>query len=203
MKKLSEFDLLMQVIKTMVLLPDGIRTAEIVSFFKNDLGFKFSEATFRKYIQSGLVSRCVRIGEKAEEITDDGKKKHRGSKGIYPSIVLLEILIAKLIIATNMTIDMLKKSPSFLVSRQVQDMIASAEEALRILSPNDPREKFFQNIIRTGGFPLIDLLFSYVEFTESEKAFIRKQKLSPTTKKNYPTAKKRRPSKALLSKRGR
>lgn len=54
--------------------PHGITSFEIVKIFQ-EKGFKFSEATLRKYIQMGLVERCKRIGTKG---------KHRGSHGVYP-----------------------------------------------------------------------------------------------------------------------
>jgi uncharacterized coiled-coil protein SlyX len=54
--------------------PDGVTSGEIIGFFE-PLGIRLSEATFRKYVQLGLLPRCKRVGQKG---------KHKGSQGIYP-----------------------------------------------------------------------------------------------------------------------
>ncbi len=54
--------------------PDGVTSGEIIGFFE-PLGIRLSEATFRKYVQLGLLPRCRRVGQKG---------KHKGSQGIYP-----------------------------------------------------------------------------------------------------------------------
>jgi hypothetical protein len=55
--------------------PEGMTAAQIVDLFAAR-GLRFSEATFRKYVQLGLVPRSRRIGRKG---------KHRGSLGVYPA----------------------------------------------------------------------------------------------------------------------
>ena len=55
--------------------PDGMTSAQIVDLFASR-GLRFSEATFRKYVQLGLVPRSRRVGRKG---------KHRGSLGVYPA----------------------------------------------------------------------------------------------------------------------
>src|SRR6185503_15377829 len=55
--------------------PDGITAVQIVDAFTSR-GIKFSEASFRKYVQQGLLPRSRRVGRKG---------KHRGSLGVYPS----------------------------------------------------------------------------------------------------------------------
>ena len=54
--------------------PDGLSTQQIVELFAVE-GERLSEATFRKYVQLGLLPRSVRVGRKG---------KHRGSQGRYP-----------------------------------------------------------------------------------------------------------------------
>ncbi len=54
--------------------PNGMTTKQIVDFIKKT-GYKFSEATFRKYVQYGFLIRSTRLGTKG---------KHRGSSGRYP-----------------------------------------------------------------------------------------------------------------------
>ena len=95
--------------------PEGISSDEIVRIFK-ERGFRFSEATFRKYVQMGLVERCRRVGRKG---------KHRGSRGLYPVATLERINSIKSMISGEMTLDQLKSS-YFQIRRR-------AEEADRIL----------------------------------------------------------------------
>lgn len=54
---------------------EGLTAAQIVDCFAGR-GMRFSEATFRKYVQLGLVPRSRRVGRKG---------KHRGSLGVYPA----------------------------------------------------------------------------------------------------------------------
>src|SRR6202171_1585648 len=55
--------------------PQGISAGQIVEFFI-PRGVKLAQATFRKYVQLGLLPRSRRVGEKG---------KHRGSHGLYPA----------------------------------------------------------------------------------------------------------------------
>jgi len=52
--------------------PHGITAVQIVDAFTSR-GIKFSEASFRKYVQQGLLPRSRRVGRKG---------KHRGSLGV-------------------------------------------------------------------------------------------------------------------------
>ena len=54
--------------------PDGITAAQIVDAFTSR-GIRFSEASFRKYVQQGLLPRSRRVGRKG---------KNKGSLGVYP-----------------------------------------------------------------------------------------------------------------------
>ncbi len=53
---------------------EGIRSAAIVEIFQAK-GYRFSEATLRKYVQLGLLPKSKRVGVRG---------RHRGSSGIYP-----------------------------------------------------------------------------------------------------------------------
>ena len=57
--------------------PEGMTAAQVVELFKSR-GIKLSEATFRKYVQLGLLPRSRRVGRKG---------KHRGSMGLYPATI--------------------------------------------------------------------------------------------------------------------
>lgn len=75
--------------------PEGFTSQQIVSFFKQH-GVRMSEATFRKYVQMGLLPRCRRVGRKG---------KHRGSRGIYPHKVLQRIVAIRGLMAEGYTMD--------------------------------------------------------------------------------------------------
>ncbi|RJO73965.1 MAG: MerR family transcriptional regulator [Myxococcales bacterium] len=94
---------------------DGLSSQEIVKIFQGR-GVKFSEATFRKYVQMGLVERCRRVGQKG---------KHRGSRGLYPVSTLERINQIKKLISGDLTLEQLKGS--YFAMRQ------KVEEADRIL----------------------------------------------------------------------
>lgn len=59
-------------------------------------GVKLSEATFRKYVQLGLLPTSRRVGKKG---------KHRGSKGIYPVSIIRRINLVKYMMMENMTLE--------------------------------------------------------------------------------------------------
>ena len=75
--------------------PDGISAVQIVDVFTSR-GIKFSEASFRKYVQQGLLPRSRRIGRKG---------KHRGSMGVYPSKTVRRINDVKALMADGYTIE--------------------------------------------------------------------------------------------------
>jgi DNA-binding transcriptional MerR regulator len=57
---------------------------------------KFSEASFRKYVQQGLLPRSRRVGRKG---------KHRGSLGLYPAKTVRRINRVKQLMADGHTIE--------------------------------------------------------------------------------------------------
>ena len=61
----------------------GLTAVQIVDAFTSR-NIKFSEASFRKYVQLGLLPRSKRVGRKG---------KHKGSMGMYPAktIRLIEV----------------------------------------------------------------------------------------------------------------
>ena len=60
---------------------DGMSVQQIVETF-TARGARLTEATFRKYVQLGLLPRSVRVGRKG---------KHRGSQGLYPATAVRQI----------------------------------------------------------------------------------------------------------------
>jgi DNA-binding transcriptional MerR regulator len=74
---------------------DGITAAQIVDLFVSR-GIRFSEATFRKYVQQGLLPRSRRVGRKG---------KHRGSLGVYPAKTVRRINAIKRLMREDYTIE--------------------------------------------------------------------------------------------------
>jgi hypothetical protein len=74
---------------------DGITAAQVVDIFVSR-GLRFSEATFRKYVQQGLLPRSRRVGRKG---------KHRGSLGVYPAKTVRRINDIKRLMSENYTIE--------------------------------------------------------------------------------------------------
>jgi hypothetical protein len=75
--------------------PDGITAVQIVEVFTGR-GIKFSEASFRKYVQQNLLPRSKRVGRKG---------KHRGSLGVYPAKTVRRINTVKQLMADGHTIE--------------------------------------------------------------------------------------------------
>lgn len=88
---LSEEDLL----QIEQMYADGITAMQIVDVFTSR-GIRFSEASFRKYVQQGLLPRSRRIGRKG---------KHRGSMGIYPPKAVRRINEIKRLMVEGHTIE--------------------------------------------------------------------------------------------------
>lgn len=78
----------------------GLSARAIVEIFK-PRGVKLSEATFRKYVQVGLLPRSRRIGRKG---------KHRGSQGLYPVGAVRRINVIKKMMAEGLTIEDIRRS---------------------------------------------------------------------------------------------
>jgi DNA-binding transcriptional MerR regulator len=80
--------------------PDGMTAAQVVELFKAR-GIKLSEATFRKYVQLGLLPRSRRVGRKG---------KHRGSMGLYPATVVRRVNDIRQLMAGGYTIEDIQRS---------------------------------------------------------------------------------------------
>jgi DNA-binding transcriptional MerR regulator len=83
--------------------PDGLSCAQILEVFESR-GIRLSEATFRKYVQVGLLPRSRRVGQKG---------KHKGSKGIYPVGTLRQISEIKRMMALDFTIEEIQQQFAF------------------------------------------------------------------------------------------
>ncbi len=78
----------------------GVPARTVVAIFER-LGVRLSEATFRKYVQVGLLPRSRRVGRKG---------KHRGSQGIYPVGVVRRINVIKKMMAEGLTLEEIRRS---------------------------------------------------------------------------------------------
>lgn len=98
--------------------PEGLSSAQIIQIFQSR-GLRLSEATFRKYVQLGLLPRSVRVGSKG---------KHRGSRGIYPCATVRRINSIKELMSRSFTIEEIQRS--FSAFKQEIDAVEAALEAL-------------------------------------------------------------------------
>jgi hypothetical protein len=105
--------------------PDGMSSAQVVEVFRAR-GVKLSEATFRKYVQLGLLPRSRRVGRKG---------KHQGSMGLYPSVVVRRVNAIKRMMAESYTIEEIQRS--FL---RFKDEIEAVERGLKELFVGFERE---------------------------------------------------------------
>ena len=80
--------------------PHGVPARFIVELFK-PRGVALSEATFRKYVQLGLLGRSRRIGRKG---------KHQGSLGVYPATTVRRVNAIKQMMAAHYTIEDIQRS---------------------------------------------------------------------------------------------
>ncbi|MDX2013429.1 MAG: MerR family transcriptional regulator [Myxococcaceae bacterium] len=83
--------------------PHGVPARFIVDVFK-PLGVPLSEATFRKYVQVGLLPRSRRVGRKG---------KHRGSQGLYPVESVRRLNAIKKMMAEGLTLEDIRRSYVF------------------------------------------------------------------------------------------
>ena len=79
---------------------NGLSARAILGIFQ-PRGVRLSEATFRKYVQAGLLPRSVRVGRKG---------KHRGSQGVYPVEAVRRINAIKKMMAEGHTLEDIRGS---------------------------------------------------------------------------------------------
>ncbi len=78
--------------------PEGLTAVQIVDAFTSR-GVKLSEASFRKYVQQGLLPRSRRVGRKG---------KHKGSLGVYPAKTVRRINTVKQLMLDGYTIEQIQ-----------------------------------------------------------------------------------------------
>jgi DNA-binding transcriptional MerR regulator len=106
--------------------PRGMTVQEIVSAHV-ERGLRLTEATFRKYVQLGLLPQSVRVGRKG---------KHRGSQGLYPVSAVRQIDHIRRLMARGFTIEEIQKDFLFVrgdiesLRRQLERIYESFDEAI-------------------------------------------------------------------------
>ncbi len=106
---------------------EGLSTQQVVEFFARH-GERLSEATFRKYVQLGLLPRSVRVGRKG---------KHRGSQGLYPVAVVRQIEAVRGLMAQGYTIQDIQRELLCLrtdidtLAKQLTQLLSALELSVR------------------------------------------------------------------------
>ena len=96
----------------------GVTSREVVKLFEAR-GARLSAATFRKYVQAGLLPRSRRVGRKG---------KHTGSTGLYPVAVVRRIDLIKRMMAEGLTLEDIRAS--FVAVRHRLDDVQGGWDAL-------------------------------------------------------------------------
>ena len=105
--------------------PEGLSVQQIVDLFTSQ-GERLTEATFRKYVQLGLLPRSHRVGMKG---------KHRGSQGFYPTTVVRQIDQLRRLMSSGFTIDEIQREFLFVrgdigaLERQLERVLSGLEKA--------------------------------------------------------------------------
>ena len=106
--------------------PQGLSAGQIVEFFA-PRGVKLAQATFRKYVQLGLLPRSRRVGEKG---------KHRGSHGLYPAGAVRRIQLIKSLMDEGLTLEEIRRSFVYFrgqldgIERSIEELVAALEKSL-------------------------------------------------------------------------
>lgn len=106
---------------------EGMSVQQIVDAF-TARGTRLTEATFRKYVQLGLLPRSVRVGRKG---------KHRGSQGLYPATAVRQIDHIRRLMSQGFTMEEIQKEFLFVrgdidaLRRQLKRVYQAIEEAVQ------------------------------------------------------------------------
>ncbi len=106
--------------------PEGLPAGAIVELLRQR-GVELAEATFRKYVQLGLLPRSKRVGRKG---------KHRGSHGLYPAGVVGRIAEIRQLMDSGLTLEEIQRSAVAYtleiesLQRSTEVIVARLEEAL-------------------------------------------------------------------------
>jgi DNA-binding transcriptional MerR regulator len=105
--------------------PMGMSVQQIVAAVEG-LGEKLTEATFRKYVQLGLLPRSVRVGRKG---------KHQGSQGLYPAGTVRQVQQIRRLMTQGFTIEEIQSRSLFVggdidaLSKELDRLMQQLERA--------------------------------------------------------------------------
>jgi DNA-binding transcriptional MerR regulator len=116
--------------------PHGVPVGFIVDVFR-PLGVSLSEATFRKYVQAGLLPRSRRVGRKG---------KHRGSQGLYPVESVRRLNAIKKMMSEGLTLEDIRRSYVFV--RNHMDVVDREFEAVFLGLAHELSERPFDGQTR-------------------------------------------------------
>jgi DNA-binding transcriptional MerR regulator len=111
-------------------------------------GSRLSEATFRKYVQLGLLPRSVRVGRKG---------KHRGSQGLYPATAVRQIDHIRRLMHQGFTMEEIQKEFLFVRGRVYEAIEVAVHEQQRE-GADDPGVGEALNDVRELGKELVQKL---------------------------------------------
>lgn len=107
--------------------PDGLSVQQLVEVYARR-GARLTEATFRKYVQLGLLPRSVRVGRKG---------KHRGSLGLYPASSVRQLEHIRRLMSQGFTMEEIQREFLFVrgdiesLERQLERVYAAFESAVQ------------------------------------------------------------------------
>lgn len=113
--------------------PDGMTVQQIVEAVVAR-GGRLTEATFRKYVQVGLLPRSVRVARKG---------KRRGSQGLYPATVIRQIDAIRRLMTQGHTMEEIQREFLFIrgdleeLTRQLDKIEASIQRVLASRGPDE------------------------------------------------------------------
>lgn len=119
--------------------PEGMTAQQIVDFW-TARGERLTEATFRKYVQLGLLPRSTRVGRKG---------KQRGSLGLYPVSAIRQIDHLRRLMEQGFTIEQIQREFLFVrgdleaLERQIDRVLGAFQTALE---PREPDEMVMRSL---------------------------------------------------------
>lgn len=114
--------------------PIGMSVQQIVAAVEG-LGEKLTEATFRKYVQLGLLPRSVRVGRKG---------KHQGSQGLYPAGTVRQVQQIRRLMTQGFTIEEIQSRSLFVGG----DIDALSKELDRLMVQLDRAQGSADSLLR-------------------------------------------------------
>ncbi len=126
--------------------PEGLGMQEIVEAFGSK-GDRLTEATFRKYVQVGLLPRSVRVGRKG---------KNRGSLGLYPATVIRRIEMIRRLMSQGYTIEEIQTEFFFIrgdieeLHRSLTRVYGAIERALGSRGGDELARRKYEDARRLG-----------------------------------------------------